>query len=749
MPVTNADCGVWSLDEVYLKISANKWVQCYSPANDPGQLWMWGPDSSSTGILGQNSVVSRSSPVQVPDSSWSSISISKNIFAFNTAIARKSDGTLWSWGGNACGLLGLNDINVRRSSPAQIPGTSWINVDLGENHAFALKSEDRDYAYWTWGGNANGQQGRNDTVGRSSPVQVTGASWVDISASDHALGRRSDGTLWSWGYNARGKLGLNDTVSRSSPVQIPGTQWTEVSAGQCHSLALKSDGTLWSWGYNIAFNAFALLGDSSTINRSSPVQVPGTQWAEISASISHSMARKSDGTLWVWGSNGFGQLGTNSILPGSLCGVSSPVQVPGTQWTQIAAACGRSLARKSDGTLWTWGSNLIGQLGLNDTVSRSSPVQIPGTQWTGIFANPLTSGSRYSFATKSDGTLWAWGENYNGVLGINNTTCMSSPVQVPGTQWTDVNPGPSFTLARKSDGTLWAWGLNNYTQLGNRDASCHRSSPVQIPGTQWCCAAAGQGAAFGINTVGSLFSWGFNTCGVSGLGLDTGVCTSSPTLVGGCWVDVVGGYRQSAGLKSDGTLWMWGVASCGSLGDNTLVSKSSPVQIPGTQWTDISLGLLSNFARKSDGTLWSWGGNSSGQLGQNDRVVRSSPVQIPGTQWVEISGESICNHVLARKSDGTLWAWGLNTTGQLGDITIVTRSSPVQIPGTQWTEIAAASMGSAARKSDGTLWAWGIRDTTGQNDNIDRSSPVQIPGTQWFDIAMGGNVPTAAARKAV
>jgi alpha-tubulin suppressor-like RCC1 family protein len=194
---------------------------------------------------------------------------------------------------------------------------------------------------------------------------------------------------------------------------------------------------------------------------------------------------------------------------------------------------------------------------------------------------------------------------------------------------------------------------------------------------------------------------------------------------------------------------MWGVASCGSLGDNTLVSKSSPVQIPGTQWTDISLGLLSNFARKSDGTLWSWGFNSSGQLGQNDRVFRSSPVQIPGTQWVEISGESICNHVLARKSDGTLWAWGLNTTGQLGDITIVTRSSPVQIPGTQWTEIAVAQRGSAARKSDGTLWAWGTGDTTGQNDNIDRSSPVQIPGTQWFDITMGGNVPTAAARKAV
>jgi alpha-tubulin suppressor-like RCC1 family protein len=197
---------------------------------------------------------------------------------------------------------------------------------------------------------------------------------------------------------------------------------------------------------------------------------------------------------------------------------------------------------------------------------------------------------------------------------------------------------------------------------------------------------------------------------------------------------------------------MWGIGTQGALGQNDTVQRSSPVQVPGNSWIEVSLGLYNSLARKSDGTLWGWGRNTAGELGLNDIVNRSSPVQIPGTQWVEISGKTaLVNHVLGRKSDGTLWTWGIGTCGVLGISNTTSRSSPVQIPGTQWVEVATGERASLARKSDGTLWAWGASYITGQNDSVNRSSPIQIPGTQWFDISGGSarGFPVAAARKTV
>ncbi len=189
--------------------------------------------------------------------------------------------------------------------------------------------------------------------------------------------RKSDGTLWVWGLNSVGELGTNNMVARSSPVQVPGTTWVEVAGGEAHLLARKSDGTLWSWGYNNR----GRLGDNTIINRSSPIQIPGTSWTQVSAGCAHSLARKSDGTLWTWGYNfgpygGFGKLGDGTII-----NRSSPTQIPGTAWVDVAASLQQTVARKSDGTLWAWGLNNEGQLGTNDTVTRSSPVQVPGTGW--------------------------------------------------------------------------------------------------------------------------------------------------------------------------------------------------------------------------------------------------------------------------------------------------------------------------------------------------------------------------------
>ena len=277
--------------------------------------------------------------------------------------------------------------------------------------------------------------GQNDNaVHRSSPVQIPGTTWASASGSGRrtSLMNKTDGTLWAVGSNAYGALGQNspDNSHVSSPIQIPGTTWgTEASkiTSGINMAAIRSDGTLWSWGYN---NQGA-VGDNSRTHRSSPVQIPGTTWKWVQQSESNTFAIKTDGTLWSWGSNQKGELGHNDRTY-----QSSPTQVPGTTWASLsdtAFATFRGMfATKTDGTLWGWGYRGTGSLGLNENYPSgyfSSPVQIPGTTWSTdkIFA------SRYGI--KTDGTLWSWGSNDEGELGQNNRTTYSSPIQIPGLTW--------------------------------------------------------------------------------------------------------------------------------------------------------------------------------------------------------------------------------------------------------------------------------------------------------------------------
>ena len=171
-----------------------------------------------------------------------------------------------------------------------------------------------------------------------------------------------------------------------------------------------------------------------------------------------------------------GQFGLNDVSND----YSSPTQIPGTQWSSIYRASALSYGLKTDGTLWSWGTGNLGALAQNDEIPRSSPTQIPGTQWTAF------SGSYTMQATKTDGTLWAWGWNNYGALGQNSTVNYSSPIQIPGTQWTldDVYHSSQTLAARKTDGTLWVWGNGTAGRLGNNSDN-PRSSPMQIPGTQW------------------------------------------------------------------------------------------------------------------------------------------------------------------------------------------------------------------------------------------------------------------------
>jgi alpha-tubulin suppressor-like RCC1 family protein len=241
-----------------------------------------------------------------------------------------------------------------------------------------------------------------------------------------------------------------------------------------------------------------------------------------------------------------------------------------------------------------------------------------------------------------------WGTGSLGELGNNATSNVLSPVQTValGTNWKIVSLGNAFTLATKTDGTLWAWGFNASGQLGLTTLT-NRSSPTQV-------------------------------------GTDT------------TWDTVAATASSSIAVKTDGTLWGWGYNQRGSVGDNTIISRSSPVQIGAdTTWKSVAGGGTNATnteyvsAIKTDNTLWAWGLNSSGQIGDNTVVNRSSPVQIgTDTNWSKV----VCNgaHVAALKTDGTLWAWGLGTNGVIGNNSTLSRSSPVQVgTDTDWADVAA------------------------------------------------------------
>jgi len=349
--------------------------------------------------------------------------------------------------------------------------------------------------------------------------------------------------------------------------------------------------------------------------------------------------------------------------------------------------------------LWAWGRNNNGQLGDNTVVDKSSPVQTvsAGANWKQITSS-LGSG-----AIKTDGTFWAWGGPSSGNTGAGivpdgTSTKRSSPVVISSgaTNWKQISHGFYTGSGIKTDGTFWVWASGNQGQGGNSTTVDSYTSPNQVgSSTIWKQASSGGFYVAGIKTDGTLWTWGQN--GRGQLGDNTSNAKSSPvqTVAGGTnWKQVSAGYHSSAAIKTDGTLWMWGENNYGQLGDNTITKKSSPVQTVagGSNWQQASAGGYYCGAIKTDGTLWTWGNNGHGELGVGDITWRSSPVQTVagGTNWKKISCAPWYANIGALKTDGTLWTWGRNDNGQLGDNTSTSKSSPVQTVagGNNWKDIA-------------------------------------------------------------
>ena len=339
--------------------------------------------------------------------------------------------------------------------------------------------------------------------------------------------------LFSTGYNVNGELALNDTVNKSSPTQIgSSTNWSKIGVGGYFEdtaapvAAIKTDGTLWGWGRN----SFGQLGLGDSINRSSPTQIGAlTNWSNISVSDSKIFAIKNDGTLWGWGRGVIGALGLNNTT-----NYSSPKQIgTNTNWSKIWQADGGAAvaAIKTDGTLWTWGDGSSGMTGQNGTTSRSSPTQVgSGTNWRDLPTNGQSG--PFMGAIKTDGTLWTWGRNSDNQLGSGRTTNQSNPTQQGvGTNWSKISLGYGHGLGIKTDGTLWGWGNNSRNQLTNSMGSYAVITQIGTS-TTWAEVGTSQYATIGLKTDGTIWAWGRSSSGHLGLNGTVGGYINSPVQIG-------------------------------------------------------------------------------------------------------------------------------------------------------------------------------------------------------------------------
>lgn len=346
--------------------------------------------------------------------------------------------------------------------------------------------------------------------------------WKEVSGGyGFTLALADDGTLWTWGSNSYGQLGNGTTTASLVPIQIgSANDWltAKASCGGDHSLAIKTDGTLWSWGRN----SFGQLGNGTTTASLVPAQIgTGHTWIAISCGAHSSTAIRSDSTLWSWGWNYFGMVGN-----GTTSNVTLPTQIGSAHWKHISSGCGyHTMGVQSNGSLWTWGRNQWGQLGDNTTVDKYSPVQIGNaTDWARAFG-----GGSHSVAQKISGAIWAWGWNGYGMLGIGSTTNYLYPVVASGaTDWAQISVGGNHNVAIKTNGSLWTWGYNQNGELGNGSTTM-RTVPTQVGVNEWGVCGTGGNHSIGIKNDGSLWTWGYNLSGQ--IGDSTTVNKTTPTLI--------------------------------------------------------------------------------------------------------------------------------------------------------------------------------------------------------------------------
>ncbi len=572
----------------------------------------------------------------------------------------------------------------------------------------------------------------------SVTVTVNALYWKQLSSKkDFTIALKSDGTVWGWGSNRYGQLGDGTTTDRDHPVQesTHATDWIQVTAGYTHTAAVKSNGTLWSWGENNS----GQLGNNTSDDAHSPVQESSrsTYWIKATAGDGFTVAKTSDETLYAWGDNFWGQLGIDAIG-----NQDEPTPVDGGSggWSDIATGWAHVVALKSNGEIWSWGYNAYGRLGDGSTETRRAPVQeaTHATDWKSI-----ACGNSWSFAIKNDNTLYAWGENTYGQLGAGSYGGNHyQPASIGSSHWLSVRGGYEHSLGIQTDGSLWSWGRNAKAQLGNTTLSS-KNEPLRI-GTDndWLAITASTSTSIALKNNYTLYGWGYNTFGQLGNKKTDTQYTPLHILGTHTWKQISVGEWHVLAIRDDRTLWAWGENGNGQLGSGTLASSyvfelvQEATHV--STWKAVAAGRNFSIGLQTDGSLWTWGANTSGQLGLGDNDYRSTPTHVGTDNWSHICAGA--SHTAAIRTNGYLYAWGGNGGGQLGIGNYDATNTPTREAGhLVWKEVTCGNSHTAGIHATAkTLWAWGSnsRGQLGIGNNDAKNVPTQVTGS-WLSVSAG------------
>ena len=609
---------------------------------------------------------------------------------------------------------------------------------------------------YLWGYGNVGQNGDNSVVCRSSPVAVYGNHNFTMVCKDYnnGCGIDKNGKAWAWGDNSKGQTGTNNTVSYSTPVAVCGNHtFCFITTGNNAVLAIDKNGKAWGWGYN----GQSALGTNNSTCYSTPVAVYGNHtFCQINTQTNLTLAIDNKGKAWAWS----GVFSVSSgIIGNNTAGVSysTPVAVCGNH-TFCKVYVGQLYMCSGidkNGKAWTWGSAQFGGLGNNnDTVSYSTPVAVCGAH---TFCD-IVSGDRFSVAIDRNGKAWSWGQGGNGLLGNNSVVSYSTPVAVCGNHtfckiFQNIHPGGSVTSYSGPHlidnwGVGWSWGLAWYGGFGNNVATPNYCTPVAIWARNFLQFTPSQSYIYTpfIDASGKTWGWGYNTWG--DIGDNSTVSRSTPVAVCGghtfCSVQI--GISQSYGIEKTGKLWTWGFNSSGQLGDYTVVNRSQPVAVCGNH-TFCQVVFGTNYyalGLDKNGKLWGWGRNTYGQLGTNGAASVSTPIAVCGNHTFCLVHASYGLSV-AIDNHGKAWSWGYNNSGGCGNNLSASVSTPVAVCGNHtFCKVFAGDTMAGGMDIHGKAWAWGDCFAGGRGDNINYynvSTPVAVCGNHTFcDIMIARNV---------
>jgi alpha-tubulin suppressor-like RCC1 family protein len=696
------------------------------------------------------------------------------------SLALDASGSVWAWGRNDHGQLGLVAGTLEPEAAAQRPYrvdklADVIAIAAGTNHSLALRA---DGAVWAWGDNERGQLGDGTMTDRSLPVRAKGLGPVVAIAAglDFSLALDLDGKVWGWGANDHGQLGDGTIQDRLLAVAVSAKLDEVVAISACggggeHSLALRANGTVWGWG----FNGHGQLGDGTTSDRRSPKPCSVKGAIGIGAGAWHSLVLLSDGAVIAAGANESGQLGDGTTSDRHTFdfvtvaeGDDPDPYIPLTEVVEVAAGGWHNLARIVDGSVRAWGAGNGGRMGTGTEADHHDAVFVveasdvdddpayvgaPAADMCAIAAGAMHSLMIRTIETGSadSGTVtsmpWAWGEGGGGQI-IGNTSPGYAPYALtfaPPAPYIDL-PGTGIAAETQHSlatygGEIYVWGPTSTGSGFTSDPGLVTAALPTFPADAVTVAARGEIAALALTASGALWSWQLVGAAAGqipvvddqGLGQD---CTA-----------IAVGYQHWLALTSDGRVWAWGRNNRGQLGNGT--AGPDWQNVPGRVVSlagvvAVAAGADHSLALRADGHVWAWGANGEGQLGNNSTADAASPVLVRRSNGDLIRVKAIAagaEHSLGLDAAGRVWGWGSNAYLQLGINYAQSKTArPVtwsadrpRAPALKRVKAVAAGHGhSLALLADGRVFAWGLNNSGQLGDGTtDTRGPSSTKPVTW------------------